>query len=153
MTIPFLIDFVPYKFVGQKCASIDDMVSVSVLQRVPVSNIAYDIGSTQNIELPISVKNITNNASLQVTFSMDANVFVINNETGASEKNILLAPGQSETVVVTLNTDRLDQTIRTLQSQITLTVRNISTGGLVTRNTPPATLAVSFLDETISTIS
>ena len=60
MTVPYLIDFIPFTYTGEKCQSIDDMIAVSLLQRTPISNISYNVGSTDDINISVGIKNITN---------------------------------------------------------------------------------------------
>lgn len=149
MTVPYLIDFKPYVYTGEKCQSIDDMISVSLLQRVPISNISYDIGSSDDINLPVAIKNITNNAQLEITVSVDKNIFVIDNQENVESKTVILPAGLIERFVFTLNKNSLNQTVRTFNSNITITVKNITNGGIVTKNVSTSSFNVNFLDETI----
>lgn len=149
MTVPYLIDFKPYVYTGEKCQSIDDMISVSLLQRVPISNISYDIGSSDDINLPVAIKNITNNIDLEITVSVNKNIFVIDNQENVESKTVILPAGLIERFVFTLNKNSLNQTVRTFNSNITITVKNITNGGIVTKNVSTSSFNVNFLDETI----
>ena len=149
MTVPYLIDFKPYVYTGEKCQSIDDMISVSLLQRVPISNISYDIGSSDDINLPVAIKNITNNTDLEITVSVNKNIFVIDNQENVESKTVILPAGLIERFIFTLNKNSLNQTVRAFNSNITITVKNITNGGIVTKNVSTSSFNVNFLDETI----
>lgn len=147
MTVPFLIDFKPYEFVGEQCQSIDDMISISLLQQLPVSFISYDIASSDDINLPIAIKNITNNTNIEVTITIDANIFIIDNQSNVSNKTIQLGAGETGEFVISLNVDSLNNTIKIADSNINIVVKSITNGGIVTRNVPVMRLNTKVLEE------
>ena len=80
MTVPYLIEYTPYQPNGYVCQSIEDMVFVGLYQTVPISYISYAIGSVEDIELPLIIKNITNSAKLDIALELNSEVFLINNK-------------------------------------------------------------------------
>lgn len=149
MTIPFLIDFQPYSFTGEQCQSIDDMVSISLVQQFPQSVINYEIGSTDDVNIPLSIKNLTNNTKLEVEILFNANVFIADDNPTINKITATLEPGQLRIVEWVLNTRSLDQAISKFNTNIVVTVKNIMNGTIVTRNVPVASLPTRYLDETI----
>lgn len=148
MTVPYLIDFVPYSFSGELCQSIEDMVSVSLQQRTP-SNINYDIGSIDDVNIPVSIKNITNNTKLEVTVTFNNNVFVADDNKNINKITVVLEPDQIRTVAFVLNKQSLDNLVRKFETNITISIKNITNGGVVTRNVSVSKLPTSFLEQTI----
>lgn len=149
MTIPFLIDFQPYSVTGEQCQSIDDMVSISLVQQFPQSVINYEIGSTDDVNIPLSIKNLTNNTKLEVEILFNVNVFIADDNPNINKITATLEPGQFRIVEWVLNTRSLDQAISKFNTNIAVTVKNIMNGTIVTRNVPVASLPIRYLNETI----
>jgi hypothetical protein len=145
MTVPFLIDFTPYRFNGDECRSIDDMISISIQQTVSVSSITYNIGSTDDINITLQIKNLTNNADLEVVVMFDKNVFVID----GADSMIRLKPENVRTLVIRLNKPALNQTIKKLLSTITFEIKNVLNGTVVTKNPTVTILPINSLTETV----
>lgn len=147
MTIPFLIDFKPPEYSGEKCQSIDDMISISLTQQFPVSYVSYDIGSSDDINLPVAIKNITNNTDIEVTITLDKNIFIIDNQLNVSNKNVKIGAGETIRFVISLNKESLDNLTTVTNSSINIVVKNITNGGMVTRNVPVSMLNTNVLEE------
>jgi hypothetical protein len=145
MTVPFLIDFTPYRFNGDECRSIDDMVSISIQQTVPVSNITYNIGSTDDINIPLQIKNLTNNADLEVVVVFDKNIFVID----GADSPIRLKPENVRTLIIRLNKPILNQALEKLLTTITFEIKNVLNGTVVTKNPTVTMLPINSLTETV----
>jgi hypothetical protein len=145
MTVPFLIDFKPYKFNGDECRSIDDMVSISIQQTVPVSNITYNIGSTDDVNIPLQIKNLTNNADLEVMVMFDKNIFVID----GTDSLIRLKPENVRTLVIRLNKPVLNQALKQLLTTITFEIKNVLNGTVVTKNPTVTMLPINSLTEAV----
>lgn len=146
MTIPYLVNFTPYTFSGELCQSIDDMVSVSVQQQFSFTDINYDIGSDDDVQLPILIKNITNNARLTVEIIADKNVFIINGNDALSNV-ITLAPNETKQLSVSLNKNRLNESVGLRQTNIKLVIKNITNGGIVTRDVGVSNLDIRYLTD------
>lgn len=146
MTIPFLIDFTPYKFSGEICQSIDDMVSIGLQQKFNISTVDYDIGSNDDVNIPVSVKNITNNTRLEVTITFNKNMFVVDVDQNIDTITITLEPNQTRIFTFFLNKQMLDQTVGMFDTNISVKIRNLTNGGLITRNVSVTPLEVKFLD-------
>lgn len=147
MTIPFLINFSPTQLRGEPCQSIDDMIVISIQQRTESTDINYNIGSLDDINLPISIQNVTNNANLEISITENKNVFLINNQK-FSVYNFTLGPGEINTVIITLNKEVLDSVSENFQDTLQITAKNITNGAIVTKNLATNTLTVSYLDNT-----
>jgi hypothetical protein len=145
MTVPFLVDFKPYRFNGDECRSIDDMISISIQQTVPVSSITYNIGSTDDINIPLQIKNLTNNADLEVMVMFDKNIFVID----GADSMIRLKPENVRTLVIRLNKPVLNQALEKLLTTITFEIKNVLNGTVVTKSPIVTMLPISSLTETV----
>jgi hypothetical protein len=145
MTVPFLIDFTPYRFNGDECRSIDDMVSISIQQTVPVSSITYNIGSTDDINVPLQIKNLTNNADLEVMVMFDKNIFVID----GADSVIRLKPETVRTLIIRLNKPVLNQALEKLLTTITFEIKNVLNGTVVTKNPTVTMLSINSLTEIV----
>lgn len=151
MTVPYLINYTAYEYEGDQCKSIDDMVSISLQQQVPISNIVYNIGSLDDVSIPLLIKNLTTNTNLEVTILFDKNVFAVDGQRNINKKTITLNNGQTQQFTISLNKNSLNESIRKLQSNITLTVKNITNGTIVTRNAPVQLLDINLLEDTVPT--
>jgi hypothetical protein len=145
MTVPFLIEFVPYKLNGEACQSIDDMVAISLQQSVPVSTISYNIGSSDDINIPLTIQNITNNAELEIAVIFDSNIFIID----GVMTPLTLLPGEVQPFVVRLNKSRIDQSLETLLTSIKFQIKNKLNGTTVTKNASTSILTVNSLTDTV----
>jgi hypothetical protein len=145
MTIPFLVDFKPYRFNGDECRSIDDMISISIQQTAPVSSITYNIGSTDDINIPLQIKNLTNNADLEVMVMFDKNIFVID----GADSMIRLTPENVRTLIIRLNRPVLNQALEKLLATITFEIKNVLNGTVVTKNPTVTMLPINSLTETV----
>ena len=145
MTIPFLVDFKPYIFNGDECRSIDDMISISIQQTAPVSSITYNIGSTDDINIPLQIKNLTNNADLEVMVMFDKNIFVID----GADSMIRLTPENVRTLIIRLNRPVLNQALEKLLATITFEIKNVLNGTVVTKNPTVTMLPINSLTETV----
>lgn len=145
MTVPFLIDFVPYRFNGEECRSIDDMVSISLQQVVPSSNITYRIGLPDNINISLQIKNLTNNADLEINILFDKNIFIIE----SVQLPLILKPGNVTPFFIKLNKPQLDQSIEKLLTTITFEIKNLLNGTVVTKSPAVTTLPINSLTETV----
>jgi hypothetical protein len=145
MTVPFLVDFKPYRFNGDECRSIDDMISISIQQTVPISRITYNIGSTDDINIPLQIKNLTNNADLEVMVMFDKNIFVID----GADSMIRLKPENVRTLVIRLNKPVLNQALEKLLTTITFEIKNVLNGTVVTKSPIVTMLPISSLTETV----
>lgn len=139
MTIPYFLNYQPLASNGIECRSIDDMVSISALQVVPITKINYNIGSQERLVLPYQIKNLTNNAQLQISIKFDSNVFLINNR--PEPISVILASGETRQFNISINANQLDRTVGNFKSLITVDVKNISNGTVVTRTIGTTTLA------------
>jgi hypothetical protein len=149
MTIPYLINFIPNKVEGVLCQSINDMVSVSLQQNVPISTINYNVGSFDDVLIPLSVKNITNNTNLEIEVLLDDTIFLLNasNFTG---KKFRLIPGEIVTFTISLNKDVMDKTSIRENTDISIKIKNVTNNGIVTKNSSATMLNMDFLNETVT---
>lgn len=148
MTVPFLIDFTPHQFLGNICQSIEDMVFINIQQRVPSTGIEYNLGSLDDISLPISIQNVTNNADLEVTITETKTAFLIDNQPVVNFM-IKLSAGETKNFIITLNKKYLDALSNNIDSILNIKIKNITNGATVTRNRQTNKLTVNFLDNTL----
>jgi hypothetical protein len=141
------VDFKPYIFNGDECRSIDDMISISIQQTAPVSSITYNIGSTDDINIPLQIKNLTNNADLEVMVMFDKNIFVID----GADSMIRLTPENVRTLIIRLNRPVLNQSLEKLLATITFEIKNVLNGTVVTKSPIVTMLPISSLTETVDT--
>lgn len=149
MTIPYLVNFIPDKVDGVLCQSINDMVSINLQQNVPLSTINYNIGSFDDVSIPLSVKNITNNAELEVELVFDGLIFLLNGEETA-QTAFKLIPGEIVNVQLSLNKSSLDTASTKIETSVSVVIRNISNNGIVTKNSSVSLLNMDFLNDTVT---
>jgi uncharacterized protein YlaN (UPF0358 family) len=153
MTIPYLLQTIPPNFTGVECKSINDMVSVNLQQVAPTSTIPYRIGSSDNIRISLQLKNLTNNAQLEVEVVVDENIFLIDNSLSGSSKKILLDPEQTKGILLSLNKERLNSTVNSTTSTVAVKITNITNGTVVTKNTSVSSLTVAILNDVIEIVN
>jgi hypothetical protein len=122
------------------------MVSFSLQQTVPVSNIAYNIGSTGNIRILLQIKNVTNNTNLEIKFTFDKNIFIID----GTESRVILQPSEVRGFNMELNKTQLNESLRSLLTKITVEVKNILNGTVVTKDISATTLTINNLPEIVN---
>jgi hypothetical protein len=123
------------------------MISISIQQTVSVSSITYNIGSTDDINIPLQIKNLTNNADLEVVVMFDKNVFVID----GADSMIRLKPENVRTLIIRLNRPVLNQSLEKLLATITFEIKNVLNGTVVTKSPIVTMLPISSLTETVDT--
>lgn len=147
MTIPYLIEQIPYTYQGTLCQSIDDMVSINLEQRTPVQEVQYNISSPDDVEILLSVKNITNNTSLELVINFDQSAFKIYHENLDGVHAIILPPNTTTTFAIKLNKTVLDSSVTDVLSTIELSVKNIAEGQITTKDITVTRLDPMFLDD------
>lgn len=151
MTIPYLIDYTPYIDELMVCKTIDDMVSIDLIQEVPSTQINYNIGSLEDITMTIAIKNITNNANVEAILTVDPNIFLVDTQIVPS-KNKIIAPEETARFVIQLNKASLDNMKLTVDSNIELTVNSVLNGRLITKNVSVSKLTARYLPETLTPV-
>lgn len=147
MTIPYLIEQTPYTYQGTVCQSIDDMVSINLQQRTPVQELQYNISSQDDVEILLSVKNITNNTSLELVINFEQSAFKIYRDNWNGVSAIILPPNTTTTFVIKLNKAILDSSVTDVLSNIELSVKNIVEGQVTTKDDSVSRLDLVFLDD------
>jgi hypothetical protein len=152
MTIPYLLQTAPIIYTGVPCTSIEDMVSINLLQLNSISSISYEIGTTPTVRIPVQIKNLTNNAQLAVEMNIDNKAFFIDSDENLFSKNFIVNPGEDTTIVLTLNNSELSTSINHVLSSINLKVTNLNNGTVVTKNATVTKLNDYVLEDTIEVL-
>lgn len=147
MTIPYFLNYTSFSSNGIECRSIDDMVSISAIQKTPMTEINYNIGSEERLVLPYQIKNLTNNTRLEVSIKFDSNVFLVNSRSDIV--SIILEAGQTRQFNITINSTNLDKLVGNFKSIITVDIKNISNGTVVTKNIGVSGLATSDIGDVL----
>ncbi len=143
MSSPFLISFTPIQTDGFVCTSINDMVSID-LQQIDVSQIIYHVGTDDNINIPVSIKNITNNTLLNVKIIFSTQWFSMDVTNPFS-----IAPGETRTINFQLNKPNVDTLVNDTDASIQFEIENVANGSLITKNPTVSLLTNRLLQQTI----
>lgn len=111
--------------------NIDEMFSYDLQIPNERFEIDYIVGSDDTYPFELSLKNLTQNATLTVLVEYNKDIFVIRGE------QFTLNPGQVQTVGVQLNTERLDvYSSRTVfDNEIKVSVTNVKNNSVIYKNT------------------
>lgn len=148
MTIPFLIDFKPYVPNGVLTESIDDMVSINLEQLVDRTDIVYELGYEKNIDISVTVKNITANTQLQITLNFNKTLL----ESSLPDRFFLL-PEETKTLFITLTAEALSNLSTSTDVDFEIIVENVFTGEQVTKKPNVSLLNKTVLEKTISIVN
>jgi hypothetical protein len=121
------------------------MVSIDLQQNVDTSNIDYPIGTTGNVNIPISIRNITSNATLRIKISFNEQLFFIN-----TSNSFELAAQETQTVTMQLKKPTLDVLNIDTETTVQFEVENISDNTLTVKDPNTLQFNVRLLEETIS---
>lgn len=139
-TIPYLRRFIPYQLSPSiiACDLIEDMVSYSLISD-QVNTINYYVGSADVENFILDVKNLTEQAVLEIMITFDNNIFlagIMNNTLTRNPVEFSLNAKSQKSVMLNVNKENLNSKsdYERLNSTILLTVQNIPNGRLVTKN-------------------
>jgi len=134
-TIPFLLSYTPYTPPAgtNTINSINDMV---VITFAPPTEINYAIGTSQQYNDTIVVKNITANVRLETTIEFNDKMVGIRTDNTISPYVFIVEPGAQVMLPVTLKTAFFDarSSIAPATVPINFTVKNLSNGSVALRN-------------------
>jgi hypothetical protein len=134
-TIPFLLSYTPYvPPTGTSTVnSINDMV---VITFNPPTEINYAIGTTQQYNDVITVKNITSNVRLETTIEFNDKMLGIRTDNTTSPYVFIVEPGAQVILPVTLKTAFFDarSSIAPVTAPINFIVKNLSNGSVALKN-------------------
>jgi len=124
-----LLSFIPFTLPTNTilAENIDEMFSVNLEIPDPPFEIDYLIGDENVYKFNLSVKNLTENAQLNITIEYNPEIFVVDNPT------TILNANQIATFNVTMNSERLD-TINnkvTFEEDIKVVVSNVNNNTVV----------------------
>jgi len=129
--IPFLLSYEPYQPpTGTRVInSINDMVVISFN---PPSEINYAIGTDQEYNDTIIVRNTTSNVSLEVTIEFNDKILSINTNNTTSPYVFTLASGTQTSLPVQLKSAFFDarSSVAAVTTPINFTVKNLSNGSV-----------------------
>ena len=165
-TIPYLVSTQPYVLPeGSILAeNIEDMVSYSILPRSSEvstntnrpTNIDYYIGATGSFSNILAVKNMTNNAILEVSMTYNSvfSVSEVGSSTSANPLIVTLNAGQTKQFNIKLLTEILDTQVNSvgINADIRMLIKNILNQTVVTKNINTAPLQTVTIPETVVVI-
>ncbi len=135
MSIPYLLSYEPYKpLQGTRVInSINDMVTISFN---PPSEINYAIGTDQQYNDTIIVRNITSNVTLQITIEFNDAILNINTNNTKSPYVFTLGPNIQTSLSVQLKTSFFDRqsNITPVTAPVKFTVKNLLNGTVALKN-------------------
>jgi hypothetical protein len=136
--IPFLNSYDPFNTQGLiLLEKIEDMISYDLVPN-PI-RIEYSIGPENPKDLfSISMRNLTENAVLEISISEEKNILTLFSEENEEIKmstKISLQPNETKTVSVFMTDSKLSSTLETkIFNKLTFSVENVPNGGIVTKN-------------------
>jgi len=134
-TIPFLLSYTPYTppTGTNTINSVNDMV---VINFIPPTEINYALGTSQQYNDTIIIRNITSNVRLETTIEFNDKIFGISTNNTISPYVFVVEPGAQATIPVTLKTAFLDARAGTapITTPINFTVKSLSNGTVALKN-------------------
>ena len=133
--IPFLLSHIPYQPPAgtRVITAIADMV---VIDFTPLTELTYTLGTDQQYNSTLIVKNTTINATLEVAIEFNDNLLGINTNNTISPYVFKVTSGQQISLPVQLKTSFLDAQSNPMPitALIKFTVKNLPNGTVVLRN-------------------
>lgn len=133
--IPFLLSYEPYQPpTGTRVInSINDMVTINFN---PPSEINYSIGTDQQYNDTIIIRNTTSNVTLEANIEFNDKILSINTNNTASPYVFRLAPGTQTSLPVQLKFAFFDQrsSVAPTTVPIKFTVKNLTNGTVALKN-------------------
>lgn len=145
--IPFLINYTPY-VAGtnqQICNLIEDMVSVDLQARETPIVINYHVGAMSTLSFSMKVKNLTNNAILEVKIPYDKNFLIIDNP------EITLNPAEEKQINISINKNFFDtRASEIFNFDTNIVITNTSSKKVIVKNVNSAYLTSRYLPQEIT---
>jgi hypothetical protein len=133
--IPFLLSYEPYQPpTGTRVInSINDMVTISFN---PPSEINYNIGTDQQYNDTIIIRNTTSNVTLEASIEFNDKILSINTNNTTSPYVFRLAPNTQTSLPVQLKFSFFNQrsSITPTTVPIKFTVKNLTNGSVALKN-------------------
>lgn len=151
---PFFKSFTPYQVPQNQVLTenVLDMISVNYVPAQPKTNIEYNIATTSLYQIALQIKNLTVNSTLEITAIANNTSFLIN----SVDRYVFQLPAaQQRTITVQLNNSKLNAAAainQIINSNIILSVKNLSTNVLVLKNSTAQPLQQASLPSTITII-
>lgn len=157
--VPYLVEYQPYN-VGSKeiCENIQQMVTFNLRPLTAPTEINYFVGAETSYVTTLIVKNVTENATLDVQVQFDRDVFIINGMDDVSTKKNSLAftlnPENEYRSIIEIKKTDLDgnANYKEFASNIMLFITNRENGSIVVKNSQVGLLAEEYLPTQITVI-
>lgn len=147
-TLPDGISYVDY---------INQMISYDLQPLQTPTNVTYFIGAETSYVAKLSLKNLTENATIVGTLNFNKDVFFVYDEfgtymSGINKIDFSLVPEKTTSFQVEINKQVLDSTVLTapISTLINITVKNVTTNGLVLKKINQTSLAESSFPQNIT---
>lgn len=157
--VPYLTSYEPFA-VPSNVVTVDyinQMISYNLQPLRTPGEITYFIGAKNSYVTTLEVKNLTDNATITGTVTFNKDVFFVYDEfntyvDGINKVDFSLEPEKTEAFKVEVNKKTLDSTILTapISALIKITVKNITTNGLVLKKINQSSLAESSFPQNIT---
>lgn len=138
-----LVNFIPFQLPPNTVLveNIEQMFSYDLQIPTQPFEIDYLIGTDEIFSFQLSIKNLTQNATLTTEVQYDESFFI------TSTKTITINPEEIKTINLTLNTEYLDtvKTTTTKFQEIKVLVTNVQSNGVVYKNINTTNLSPTFL--------
>jgi len=152
--VQYLVQYEPFKLATTQVepTSVSDMVSIDVQPSETPTTINYSIGAENNYIFIVNLKNITNNAILDVIVTVPPQLFVsdqaitltsIPNFPPRQVINLTLSPQEQQQVQVKLDKIFLNSQSKyaKLETNLPITVRSRTNSSVITKNINVITLS------------
>jgi len=163
--VPYLVQYEPYAIPSGQLepTSVTDMVSLDIQPVELPTVINYSIGAKNNYTFILNIKNITNNATLDVIVTLPPQVFTSTQATilppipdfpQRQIINLTLTPQQQQQVQVSLNKKFLDtqSNYAKLETTLPVTIRSRTNSSVITKNINVSTLQKTTLPTTVNVV-
>lgn len=163
--VQYLVQYEPYGIpTGQvEPTNVAEMVSLDIQSTETPTVINYSIGATSNYTAVINIKNITNNATLDIIVTLPPQVFTstqaiilptVANFPQRQVINLTLAPQQQQQVQISLNKNFLDtqSNYAKFETTVPISIRSRTNNSIITKNINVSTLQQTKLPTTINVV-
>jgi hypothetical protein len=157
--ISYLVKYEPYELTANVIEPIDISEMVSIDLQPSTTLVEYDIGAEGSYEGEINIKNLTNNAVLNVRILVPLNLFIIDQETSTSPQNTgqiierSIDPLQQIKIAFKLNKEYLNSgSVGQFETSMPITIQYNKSTSIITKNINVTSLPTVNLPDKIKVV-
>lgn len=163
--VQYLIQYEPFGLPNTQVepTSIDQMISIDTRPLETSTVINYSIGAKNTYTFVIKMKNITNNAILDVIVTLPPQIFTSSQAVTLAQLpdaplrrviNITLNPQQQQEITITLDKNFLNTQVNysKLETSLPINIRSRANNSVITKNINVTTFQQTVLPTTINVV-